>query len=149
MPSSRPACWRAGELESWRAAGELEESWRRAGEPLWVAKCKHFQAKSCCASGHRFSPHPLNSKSVPEELPSKKLLREWPIIILSIIIFISIVIIALSAPSLSLIIVIIRTVVVVIIRPVDTILIIFIFIIVIVVFVLIAISLLVCIKAFG
>ena len=35
---------------------------------LWVAKCKHFQTKSCCASGHRPSPRPLNSKSVLEEL---------------------------------------------------------------------------------
>ena len=30
----------------------------RVPEPLWLAKSKHFQAKSCCASGHRPSSRP-------------------------------------------------------------------------------------------
>ena len=37
-------------------------------DPLWVAKSKHFQAKSCCASGHTPSPRPLPPSRVPEEL---------------------------------------------------------------------------------
>ena len=55
-PSSRPA-----------ALQRLCSCWR-AGEPLWLAKSKHLQANSCCASGHTPSPRRLHHNRVPRQI---------------------------------------------------------------------------------